>query len=78
MKTAISMPNELFRTADHFARAQKLSRSALITRAVAEFLEHHKTEGVTEQLNRVYDHEDSHVDPVLTKLQFASLPKEQW
>ena len=78
MKTAISMPNDLFRTTDLFAREHKLSRSALITRAVAEFLNHHKTEGVTERLNRVYTREESHVDPVLSKLQFASLPKERW
>lgn len=78
MKTAISMPNELFRTADLFAREHKLSRSALISRAVAEFLGHHRAEGVTEKLNRVYAREESRVDPVLSRLQFTSLPKERW
>ena len=72
------MPNDLFHTTDLFAREHKLSRSALITRAVAEFLNHHKTEGVTEKLNRVYTREESHVDPVLSKMQFASLSKERW
>lgn len=72
------MPNDLFRTADLLAREQKVSRSALITRAVAEFLAHHKTEGVTEKLNRVYEREDSHIEPMLARMQCASLPKEQW
>ncbi len=33
----------------------------MITRAVAEFLERHKREGVTEKLNRVYTLEESRV-----------------
>lgn len=72
------MPDDVFRTADHFAREQKLSRSALFTRAVEEFLANHRREGVTERLDRVYASEDSRLDPVLCKLQFASLPKEEW
>jgi metal-responsive CopG/Arc/MetJ family transcriptional regulator len=78
MKTAISVPDHVFRTAEHFAREQKVSRSSLFTRAVEEFLAHHRREGVTERLNRVYASEDSALDPVLQKLQFASLPKERW
>lgn len=78
MKTAISVPDDVFRTAEHFARDQKLSRSALFTRAVKEFLAHHRREGVTERLDRVYASEDSDLDPVLHKLQFISLPKERW
>lgn len=78
MKTAISVPDHVFRTADHFAREQKMSRSAVFTRAVEEFLVHHRREGVTERLDRVYAGEGSALDPVLHKMQFASLPKEQW
>ncbi len=72
------MPDEVFRTAENFARERNLSRSALITRAVEEFIAHHRQEGVTERLDRVYANEDSSLDPVLRRLQFASLPKEKW
>lgn len=78
MKTAISVPDGIFRTAEDFARERKLSRSALFTHAVKEFLAHHRQEGVTERLNRVYRTEDSRLDSALAKLQFASLPKERW
>jgi len=78
MKTAISMPDDVFRIAERFARERKLSRSALFTRAVEEFLAHHRQEGVTERLDRVYASEDSSLDPVLRQMQFASLPKEEW
>ncbi len=72
------MPDDVFRTAENFARERKLSRSALFTRAVKEYLAHHSREGVTEKLDRVYASEDSGLDPVLRQMQFASLPEEQW
>ena len=78
MKTAISIPDDVFKTADSFARLRKLSRSAVFTIAVTEFLSHHRQEDVTEQLNRVYAKEESALDPVLNQLQFASLPKGKW
>ncbi|MEI6808590.1 MAG: ChpI protein [bacterium] len=78
MKTAISIPDDVFKTADSFARRSKLSRSAVFTMAVTEFLSHHRQEDVTEQLNRVYAKEESALDPVLNQLQFASLPKGKW
>ncbi len=77
MKVAISLPDDVFRTADRFARERKLSRNALFTRAVEEFLATHRQEGVTERLNQVYQDEGSHLDPALVRLQSTSLPKEQ-
>ncbi|MDD4870598.1 MAG: ChpI protein [Kiritimatiellae bacterium] len=78
MKTAISIPNDVFKTADNFARRKKLSRSAVFTIAVTEFLSHHNQEDVTEQLNKVYGKQESSLDPVLHGLQFASISKEKW
>ena len=78
MKTAISIPDDVFKTADRFARHKKLSRSAVFTIAVTEFLSHHHREDVTEQLNKVYSTEESHLDPALQTLQLASVSKEKW
>ncbi len=39
MKTAVSLPDDLFRLIDARARALKISRSALLARAAREFLE---------------------------------------
>ena len=78
MKTAISIPDDVFKTVDSFARRRKLSRSAVFTLAATEFLSHHRQEDVTEQLNRVYAKEESTLDPVLNQLQFASLAKGKW
>ena len=78
MKTAISIPDNIFKTAERFARERQLSRSALFTEAVAEFLAHHRHEGVTEELNRVYAEQDSGVEPMMARLQVITIQKEKW
>lgn len=54
MKTAISVPDELFESADALAERLGISRSHLYATAVAEFLARHQPAKVTEQLDRVY------------------------
>jgi metal-responsive CopG/Arc/MetJ family transcriptional regulator len=78
MKTAVSMPDDLFRWAEEFARRNKLSRSKLFSMAVAEYIARHRQDNITDQLNRVYGREDSSVDPVVQQIAARSLPKEKW
>jgi metal-responsive CopG/Arc/MetJ family transcriptional regulator len=78
MKTAISIPDTVFSRADKFARRRKITRSALFTAAVDEYVQRHRGEDVTRQLNEIYSKEDSTLDPVLAKLQAISLPEEEW
>ncbi len=78
MKTAISIPDPLFAAAEQLAQRLGISRSELFQRAVQQFLEEHKSDGVTEALNRIYAVEDSSLDPVLHEMQVASLPKDEW
>ena len=78
MKTAISIPDDVFSAAENFAHQSHLSRSALFTRALVEFLSRRRNEGVTERLNRLYDKENSHLDPALARMQASSISKEKW
>jgi len=78
MKTAISIPDKLFKSADSFARRRKISRSALFSTAVEEFIQHHRQDDVTERLNEVYAQQPSELHPVLQDLQSASLAEEKW
>jgi predicted transcriptional regulator len=56
MKTAISLPDELFRELDAKAKALKLSRSALLARAAREFLEANRpADDATEAWNRAIE-----------------------
>ena len=47
MKTAISLPDDLFRMAEAAARKLKMSRSQLYAAALAEFLERRRASKIT-------------------------------
>lgn len=78
VKTAVSLPDALFAQADETAKRLRVSRSKLYATAIARFVKEHRSRGVTERLDEVYEKEDSKVDPVLDELQLRSLPREKW
>lgn len=78
MKTAISIPDEIFARAEQYANKHKMNRSALFTAAVDEYIIHHRDDDVTEKLNAIYVKEDSSLDPVLAEIQHQSTTKEEW
>ena len=81
MKTAISIPDDVFENAERTAKKLGVSRSELYANAVAEFIERYRREGITEKLNDVYGAEEgaaSSLDPNLNTLQLDALTKEDW
>jgi metal-responsive CopG/Arc/MetJ family transcriptional regulator len=78
MKTAISLPDDLFQSAELLAEKLGVSRSQLFATAVAEFLAKHQGRKITDQLNAVYADQSSRLDPGLTALQARSLPSDPW
>jgi metal-responsive CopG/Arc/MetJ family transcriptional regulator len=52
MKTAVSIPDEVFEEADRLARNLKTSRSNLYSRALKEFLARHAPDSITDAMNR--------------------------
>ena len=78
MKTAISIPDKVFRSADSLAKRLGVSRSQLYATAMAEFLSRHQGRQVTARLDQIYLEEDSSLSPELIKAQSNSLPPEEW
>ena len=80
MKTAISIPDDLFRVAERTAQRLGLSRSEMYRRALKAYLRQHDERLVTETLDAIYgkDTPDEGVDPALDELQRAALPDEDW
>ncbi len=78
MKTTVSIPDKIFRSADSLARRLGVSRSRLYATAIADFLSRHQGRQVKERLDAVYGKEESALDPGLVKLQMKSLPPEEW
>ncbi|MEH1948282.1 MAG: ChpI protein [Nostoc sp.] len=78
MKTAISIPDPLFEAAEEFAKRMGLSRSQLYAVALQEYLQSHKQDQITQQLDAVYADEDSSLDPLFVKLQAHTISEENW
>jgi metal-responsive CopG/Arc/MetJ family transcriptional regulator len=78
MKTAVSLPDDLFQMAEATARRLCLSRSELYAKALAEYLNCRQEDAITSRLNDLYSRHDSALDPVLHRAQMKSLKKESW
>lgn len=78
MKTAISVPDKLFKEVDATARRLGMSRSELFSKAVAVYIEQHRARRVTAVLDRVYAANDSALHPALSNLQRRSIGGDEW
>ena len=55
MKTAVSLPDRVYREAEGYAKRTRKSRSQLYAEALAEYLARHAPDEVTEAMNVVVD-----------------------
>jgi metal-responsive CopG/Arc/MetJ family transcriptional regulator len=78
MKTAISLPDSVFQEAEALAKQLGLSRSELYTKALQAYLQKYNRAQILSKLNQVYSQESSELDPAMAKMQFMSLPREDW
>jgi len=78
MKTAVSIPDKIFRSADSLAKRLGMSRSQLYATALADFLSRRQNQQVKERLDAIYGEEESALDPGIRELQNKSLPPEEW
>lgn len=75
MKTAVSIPDRVFRSAEKLAARLGVSRSELYARALADLVNRHRDERVTARLNEIYGPggEESSLDRAAASLQWRSL-----
>jgi predicted transcriptional regulator len=78
MKTAISLPDELFSAADSLADRLGVSRSELYATALAEFVAKHSDDEITARLDHLYATEPSALDAPLRRAQRRSLGTGDW
>jgi metal-responsive CopG/Arc/MetJ family transcriptional regulator len=78
MKTAISIPDPLFAAAEEYAHEQGLSRSELYARALREYLQQRRYQGIREALDAVYGAEASGVDPAVAAAQARLMQSDEW
>lgn len=76
MKTAVSLPDEIFESAERLATQRGVTRSALYAQALEAFLNANEIDPLTEAINRVADHQvDTRLDPALKRLQNVTLER---
>ena len=78
MKTAISIPDDLFASADKLADVLDLSRSQLYATAIAEFVAKHRTADITARINAVYEKQPSALDPRVRRAQARTVRGSEW
>lgn len=78
MKTAVSLPDRIFRAAEQHARRAKKSRSQVYAEAIAEYLARHAPDEVTEAMNRVADQLDASPDAFATVAARRVLERTEW
>ena len=78
MKTAISIPDDVFQEAERYARRAKKSRSKLYGEALAEYLARHAPDATTEAMNNVYAEVDQTPDPFVTRAGRRILERTEW
>lgn len=78
MKTAVSIPDPVFHSAERLASRLGLSRSELYARALDNFVKTHDPNSVTARLNEVYTQEKAEVPPDLMAAQKALIDDEGW
>lgn len=78
MKTAISLPDAVFRDAERLAKQLRKSRSELYREAVAEYVARHDPEAITEALNRVAENLDTRSDEFTAAAAARVLGRSRW
>lgn len=78
MKTAISIPDQVFQRAERLARRTKKSRSQLFSEALNEYLARHAPEEVTEAMDRVCAELGDGTDPFVSSAARHVLERSEW
>lgn len=78
MKVAVSIPDELFETAEALGKRLGLSCSRLYATALADYLAKHSGRKTTERLNAVYADQPSRLDARVRRAQRRAIERDGW
>ncbi len=78
MKTAVSIPDDVFEGAERLARRTKRSRSRLFSDALKEYLARHTPDKVTESMNKACAEIGGMQDPFVSSAARRILERIEW
>jgi metal-responsive CopG/Arc/MetJ family transcriptional regulator len=78
MKTAVSIPDEVFEKVERLARRARKSRSEVFAAALREYVARHAPDEVTDAINQVCDRVDEQDDSFVRTAARRVLEKVEW
>lgn len=78
MKTAVSIPDDVFEEVERLARRTHRSRSRLFSDALKEYLARHTPEKVTEAMNRALAQVGEEEDAFVSSAARTVLERSEW
>lgn len=78
MKTAVSISDDVFESADRLAKRLKRSRSQLYNLALKEYVARHAPDQVTEAMDRVCDEVEEGADEFVSEAARHVLERSEW
>lgn len=78
MKTAVSIPNDVFASAERLARRTHRSRSRLFSDALREYVARRSPEKITEEMDQALEKIGNHQDEFLAAASRRQLEQTEW
>ncbi len=78
MKTAVSIPDEVFHKAERLAQRSNRSRSEVFSAALNEYVARHAPDEVTDAMNRVCDEIGDQSDAFVAAVARRVLERSEW
>jgi antitoxin MazE6 len=78
MKTAVSIPDDVFEDAERLAGRLQTSRSQLYARALSEFVARHDDDHITASINKVVDEVGTEIDDFTHQAARQALQRVEW
>ncbi len=78
MKTAVSIPDDLFKKAEKLAKKQEITRSKLYAAALRQYLATNWREEMTRRTNAACDELDTSMPPAVERAVIARLRDVEW
>jgi metal-responsive CopG/Arc/MetJ family transcriptional regulator len=78
MKTAVSIPDDVFERAERFAKQARRSRSEVYSAALRDYVARHAPDDVTEAMNRVCEAEGIQADKFVGAAARRVLERTEW
>ena len=82
MKTAVSLPNDLFFTVEKIRKKHKIKRSSFITSAVSDYIKKIQNQQLLNSINEVYTYAENNDFELINNyslgLKNNILEKEEW